>query len=106
MSVLFLKTTSALALWPVRSTLRICHIMDSLPAFVTASNCLVQLPFKMLRDFQLKASELLHMHLRSTFATWEGNIYLQRQGVCIGSCVAPVLSDLFLASLDRTIFER
>ncbi|CAN8012071.1 unnamed protein product, partial [Ixodes pacificus] len=50
--------------------------------------------------------ELLDMYLRSTFATWGGNIYLQRQGVCIGSCIAPVLSDLFLASLDRIIFER
>ncbi|CAN7943095.1 unnamed protein product [Ixodes hexagonus] len=59
--------------------------------------------------------ELLDMYLRSTFATWEGNIYLQQQWICIGSCIAPALSpaggtcacsDLFLASLDRTIFER
>ncbi|CAN7984442.1 unnamed protein product, partial [Ixodes hexagonus] len=50
--------------------------------------------------------ELLVMYLRSTFATWDGSIYLQRQGVCIGSCIAPVLSDLFLASVDRTIFGR
>ncbi|XP_075750346.1 uncharacterized protein LOC142817169 [Rhipicephalus microplus] len=47
--------------------------------------------------------ELLQYYLRSTFAEWDDHIYLQRQGVCIGSCLAPILSDLFLASRDRAI---
>ncbi|CAN8029037.1 unnamed protein product, partial [Ixodes persulcatus] len=50
--------------------------------------------------------ELLDKYLRSTFATWESTVYLQRQGVCIGSCIAPVVSDLFLASIDRIILEH
>ncbi|CAN7978232.1 unnamed protein product, partial [Ixodes persulcatus] len=47
--------------------------------------------------------ELLDKYLKSTFATWKSTVYLQREGVSIGSCIAPVLSDLFLASIDRII---
>lgn len=53
-----------------------------------------------------KFLELLALYLRSTFSTWEGNIYLQNNGICIGSCLAPVLSDLYLASLDRVVANR
>ncbi|CAN8017135.1 unnamed protein product, partial [Ixodes persulcatus] len=51
-------------------------------------------------------SQLLDKYLRSTFVTWESSVYLQRQGVCIKSSIAPVLSDLFLASIDRIILEH
>lgn len=34
--------------------------------------------------------ELLEFYLESTFAEWDGNYYVQKQGVCIGSCLAPV----------------
>ncbi|XP_049524969.1 uncharacterized protein LOC119456673, partial [Dermacentor silvarum] len=47
--------------------------------------------------------ELLSFYLRSTFVEFDNNIYLQKQGVCIGSCIAPVLSDLFLARCDKAI---
>lgn len=50
--------------------------------------------------------ELLEMYLRSTFATWDKRIYLQKHGICIGSCIAPVLIDLFLAMHDRKINTR
>ena len=50
--------------------------------------------------------ELLKMYLESTFLTWEDKPYIQTNGICIGSCVAPILSDLFLAQLDRRVHEQ
>lgn len=47
--------------------------------------------------------ELLEVYLNSTFAIWDGVLYLQKKGVCIGSCIAPVLSDLLLAQKDRRL---
>ncbi|CAN8013567.1 unnamed protein product [Ixodes persulcatus] len=47
--------------------------------------------------------ELLTVYLRSTFACWEDNTFLQKAGVCIGSCIAPVLSNLYLAHRDRIL---
>nr|XP_037290089.1 uncharacterized protein LOC119185061 [Rhipicephalus microplus] len=47
--------------------------------------------------------DLLRLYLRSTFATWNGKTFLQKQGICIGSCLAPVLSDIFLAHHDRNL---
>ncbi|XP_075539192.1 uncharacterized protein LOC142573847, partial [Dermacentor variabilis] len=45
--------------------------------------------------------ELLSMYLRSTFSKWDGSVYLQKQGICIGSCIAPILSDLYLVRVNR-----
>lgn len=53
-----------------------------------------------------KFLEYLQLYLRSTFSTWEGNVCLQRNGICSGPCLASVLSDLFLASLDRGVATR
>ncbi|XP_042144719.1 uncharacterized protein LOC121834881, partial [Ixodes scapularis] len=50
--------------------------------------------------------ELLNFYLASTFVTFEGNTFLQKSGICIGSNVAPVLSDIYLAKCDRAIAER
>lgn len=47
--------------------------------------------------------ELLSFYLKSTYVRWSDNTYLQKKGVCIGSCVAPVLSDLFLAAMNRRL---
>lgn len=47
--------------------------------------------------------ELLQIYLNSTFITWDNQCFLQKSGVCIGSCIAPILSDLFLSCLDRDI---
>lgn len=52
---------------------------------------------------QSKFLNLLDIYLKSTFATWDGHTYLQKRGVCIGSCIAPILSDLYLAHLDRNL---
>lgn len=47
--------------------------------------------------------ELLSFYLKSTFAIWNGCVFIQRNGVCIGSCIAPVLSDIFLAFHDKVL---
>ncbi|XP_037509707.1 uncharacterized protein LOC119386476 [Rhipicephalus sanguineus] len=45
----------------------------------------------------------LLMYLRSYVVQFAGKMYLQNEGVCIGSCLAPVLSDLSIARYDRDI---
>lgn len=49
--------------------------------------------------------ELLTFYLSSTYITFEGEIFLQKSGICIGSSVAPILSDLYLARCDRALAE-
>lgn len=50
--------------------------------------------------------ELLSFYLCSTFVEWNGDMYIQKDGICIGSCLAPVLSDMFLALRDKTLQDR
>ncbi|KAM7304095.1 hypothetical protein ISCGN_013995 [Ixodes scapularis] len=47
--------------------------------------------------------DLLLFYLRSTSVVYCDQFYIQRKGVCIGSCLAPVLSDLLLAYYDRLL---
>ncbi|XP_077502011.1 uncharacterized protein LOC144113013 [Amblyomma americanum] len=47
--------------------------------------------------------EMLRFYLKSTFARVDDSYFIQKQGVCIESSLAPVLSDLFLASCDRQL---
>ncbi|XP_077513206.1 uncharacterized protein LOC144124433 [Amblyomma americanum] len=47
--------------------------------------------------------EMLRFYLQSTFARVDDSFFIQKQGVCIGSSLAPVLIDLFLASCDRQL---
>lgn len=47
--------------------------------------------------------EILSFYLESTFVEWKGKFYVQKTGVCIGSKVAPVLSNIFLGKMDRQI---
>ncbi|XP_040062780.1 uncharacterized protein LOC120837464, partial [Ixodes scapularis] len=44
--------------------------------------------------------EMLQFYLQSMIITWKGNSYRQKSGVCIGSCVEPVLSDIYLGEVD------
>ncbi|CAN8005973.1 unnamed protein product, partial [Ixodes pacificus] len=46
---------------------------------------------------------LLMLYLRSTTVVFRSEFYRQREGVCIGSCIAPALSDLLLAFYDRLL---
>lgn len=50
-----------------------------------------------------KLLEALNFYLDSTYVEYSGSLYLQKEGVCIGSSLAPVLGDLLLASLDRQL---
>lgn len=45
--------------------------------------------------------ELLSFYLRSTFIKWHDELYLQRSGICIGSKVAPILSNIFLGYVNK-----
>ncbi|KAH9378446.1 hypothetical protein HPB48_018156 [Haemaphysalis longicornis] len=47
--------------------------------------------------------ELLSFCLRSTFIQYDGKPWLQREGICIGSRIAPILGDLFLSKLDNIV---
>ncbi|CAN7941637.1 unnamed protein product, partial [Ixodes hexagonus] len=47
--------------------------------------------------------EVLKCYLISTLVCFEGTVYVQKRGICIGSSVAPVLCEIFLEKLDRSI---
>lgn len=47
--------------------------------------------------------ELLSFYLSATFVKFDDELYVQREGVCIGSSVAPVLCHIFLAKFDRLL---
>ncbi|KAH7967081.1 hypothetical protein HPB49_022286 [Dermacentor silvarum] len=47
--------------------------------------------------------DLSVLHLCSIVVQFSGKSFLQIEGMCIGSCLAPVLSDLLLARYDRDI---
>lgn len=47
---------------------------------------------------------LLALYWTSIFVHW--NTYIQKQVICIGLAIAPVLSDIFMAHLDRTIAQK
>ncbi|CAN7950250.1 unnamed protein product [Ixodes hexagonus] len=47
--------------------------------------------------------EMLHFYLNSMVVGWDNSLFLQKQGVCIGSCVAPILSDIYLSGVDRAV---
>lgn len=46
---------------------------------------------------------LLELYLKSLYTDFEGHLYVQDDGISIGSCLAPVLSDIFLAAGDQGI---
>lgn len=39
---------------------------------------------------------LLQTYLSSLNVTLKDNVYTQKEGICIGSCIAPALCDLFI----------
>ncbi|CAN8001935.1 unnamed protein product [Ixodes hexagonus] len=50
--------------------------------------------------------ELLSVYLRSTFIGWQDKAFVQRSGVCIGSRVAPVLSNIFLGKIGSALEQK
>lgn len=49
--------------------------------------------------FQKMFHLLLEFYLNPTFLSFEDETYLQKQGICMGSCVAPVLCNIFLSDV-------
>nr|XP_054921432.1 uncharacterized protein LOC126519934 [Dermacentor andersoni] len=47
--------------------------------------------------------ELLFFYLGNTVVKWGSSMYVQKSGVCIGSKVAPVLSDIYLSRVNRKL---
>ncbi|CAN7947377.1 unnamed protein product [Ixodes hexagonus] len=47
--------------------------------------------------------EMLHFYLNSMVVGWNNSLFLQKPGVCIGSCLAPILSDIYLSGVDRAV---
>ncbi|CAN7988012.1 unnamed protein product [Ixodes hexagonus] len=47
--------------------------------------------------------DMLQFYLNSMVVGWNNSLFLQKQGVCIGSCVAPILSDIYLSGVDRAV---
>lgn len=48
---------------------------------------------------------LLEYYLKVTFIVFNDQPYLQRNGICIGSCLAPLLVDIFLAKVGSSLSE-
>nr|XP_054933396.1 uncharacterized protein LOC129387829 [Dermacentor andersoni]XP_054933397.1 uncharacterized protein LOC129387829 [Dermacentor andersoni]XP_054933398.1 uncharacterized protein LOC129387829 [Dermacentor andersoni]XP_054933399.1 uncharacterized protein LOC129387829 [Dermacentor andersoni]XP_054933400.1 uncharacterized protein LOC129387829 [Dermacentor andersoni]XP_054933401.1 uncharacterized protein LOC129387829 [Dermacentor andersoni]XP_054933402.1 uncharacterized protein LOC129387829 [Dermac len=46
---------------------------------------------------------LLEFYLSATFIRFENNLFIQKNGVCIGSCVAPAPCNIFLSFVDRAL---
>ncbi|KAM7298541.1 uncharacterized protein ISCGN_019135 [Ixodes scapularis] len=47
--------------------------------------------------------QLIRLYLRSTLVEHKGKIFTQKSGVCIGSCLAPVLSEIYLSAVDVAV---
>lgn len=62
--------------------------------------------FKDASGISSRHLDLLATYLDSTYILWDGKPFIQKQGICIGSCIAPILSDLFLGSLNRTLLTH
>lgn len=50
--------------------------------------------------------ELLRIYLESLYMAYEDGVFVQKTGISIGSCVAPVLSDLCLGQGNRKLEEE
>lgn len=50
--------------------------------------------------------ELLRFYLDSTHVAFEDDVFLKKSGVCLGSKVTPIFSDIYLAMCDRAINGR
>lgn len=46
---------------------------------------------------------LLEAYLNSTFISFDKRLYVQKKGICIGSCLAPILCNIFLAQIDQAL---
>ena len=47
--------------------------------------------------------ELLNLRTKSVHFTFEGNIYVQNDGVAMGSPLGPILANIFMVELERSV---
>ena len=47
--------------------------------------------------------ELLNLYTKSVHFTYDGNIYVQNDGVAMGSPLGPVLANIFMVELERSV---
>lgn len=47
--------------------------------------------------------DLLSFYLTATVVRFRDECFIQKNGICIGSCLAPILSEIFLAQCDKRI---
>ena len=47
--------------------------------------------------------ELLNLCTKSVHFTFDGNIYVQNDGIAMGSPLGPVLANIFMVELDRSV---
>ena len=47
--------------------------------------------------------ELLNLCTQSVHFTFDGNIYVQKDGVAMGSPLGPVLANIFMVELERSV---
>lgn len=47
--------------------------------------------------------EIRLFYLQGTLVSWNGQPFVQRSVICIGSRVAPILGGIFLTKLDRNL---
>lgn len=46
---------------------------------------------------------LLQLYISSTIVSYRDKFFVQKNGTCIGSCMAPVLCNICLSGLDRVL---
>ncbi|KAG0432358.1 hypothetical protein HPB47_020938, partial [Ixodes persulcatus] len=49
---------------------------------------------------------LIRLHLQSTLVEYHGKVYRKRSGVCIGSCLAPAFSEVYMAAVDCAVLRE
>lgn len=77
------------------------ELMSSVQACIEAYGAV---PFQNFAGVSLSNFlSLLEFYLKVTFIVFNDQPYLQRNGICIGSCLAPLLVDIFLANVDCSL---
>ncbi|XP_072145380.1 uncharacterized protein [Dermacentor andersoni] len=49
---------------------------------------------------------LVECYLSSTYICFNDKLFVQKDGICIGSCIAPILSEIFLSQFDKRVAAR
>lgn len=76
------------------------YSMPQSPLLTCAEECIESfgvLPFQTKTGISAGGFlELLPFYLKSTHVECNGDVHHQKKGVCIGSCLTPILNDIFM----------